>query len=315
VRNGYVIAEANRNAVDHRYPVWSTTKSVCATLIGMALDRGLIESLDQPVYGFFPEAGGDEIDPRKKAMRLKHLLSMSSGYDWPETESSLAYAGNPEYQMEMSPNWADYVLNRPMARRPGETFTYSSGCFILLTAVMERASIDVGAFAQRHLFTPLGIAKTRYVWSKTPDGMPNGSHGLVMCPRDLAKIGYLYLKGGYWDGEQILSMAWVEASTKRQIQMTWNGFVADAYGYGWFVQPFGFHSLGYRGQYLFVLPAIEAVAVFTAELALHELELPIKWISRDIIPAAETTKPLPEDSGNLMALRDEIQQFNTTPFW
>jgi len=136
-----------------------------------------------------------------------------------------------------------------------------------------------------------------------------------MCPRDLAKIGYLYLKGGHWYGEQILSKEWVEASTKRQIQMTWNGFVADPYGYGWFVQPFGFHSLGYQGQYLFVLPAIETVVVFTAELALHELELPIKWVRRYIIPAVATTQFLPDDSAGMMTLRDEIQQFNATPFW
>jgi CubicO group peptidase (beta-lactamase class C family) len=240
---------------------------------------------------------------------------MRSGFDWPETETSLAYHGNPEYQMELSPNWAQYVMNRPMAHAPGETFNYNSGCSILLTAVLQQTGLDVAAFAQQHLFEPLGIAKDRYYWSRTADGMPNGSHGLVMCPRDMARIGYLYLKGGHWNGRRVLPLQWVAASTRAQSRMNWQGFVADDYGYGWFIQPYGFHSLGYQGQYIFVLPAIEVVAVVTAELPLHELELPLRWVEAHIIPAAVTSAALPADEENQRKLAAAIERFDGTPFW
>jgi CubicO group peptidase (beta-lactamase class C family) len=315
VRNGYVVAEANRHDPDHRYPIWSTTKAITTALMGIAIAQGRVEGVDQPVGDFL---AGDCVatgDPRKQAIRLKHLLSMRSGFDWPETESSLAFHGNPEYQMELSPNWAQYVMNRAMAHSPGETFNYNSGCSILLTAVMQQAGLDVAAFAQRHLFAPLGIARDGYHWSRTSDGMPNGSHGLVMRPRDMARIGYLYLKGGHWNGRQVLPLKWVAESTRRQCRMNWKGFVADHYGYGWFVQPYGFHSLGYQGQYIFVLPAIEVVAVVTAELPLHELELPLRWVEAHIIPAAVTSAALPSDTENQRKLAAEIDRFDGTPFW
>jgi CubicO group peptidase (beta-lactamase class C family) len=315
IRNGYVVAEANRQAPDHRYPIWSTTKVITTTLMGIAVDRGIIDNIDQPVFDFFPGDPLENKDPRKQEIRLKHLLSMSSGFDWPETETSMAYDGNPEYQMEMSPDWARYVLNRPMAHFPGETFNYNSGCSILLTAVLQQTGLDVAEFGQQHLFSPLGISENSYHWSRTSNGMPNGSHGLVMRPQDMARIGYLYLKGGHWNGKQILSLRWVEASTRKQHQMNWKGFVADAYGYGWFIQPYGFHSLGYQGQYIFILPAIEVVAVFTSELPLHELERPIQWVENYIIPAVEKSQPLPEDIENQRRLEAEIIRFDSTPFW
>ena len=298
IRNGYVVAEANRQAPDHRYPIWSTTKVITATLMGIAVDRGVIDSINQPVFEYFPGDPPENKDSRKREIRLKHLLSMSSGFDWPETETSMAYDGNPEYQMEMSPDWARYVLNRPMAHLPGETFNYNSGCSILLTAVLQQIGLDVAEFGHRHLFSSLGIAENSYYWSRTSNGMPNGSHGLVMRPRDMARIGYLYLKGGNWNGKQVLALKWVEESTKKQLQMNWKGFVANAYGYGWFIQPYGFHSLGYQGQYIFVLPAIEVVAVFTSELSLHELERPIQWVENHIILSAEKSEALPEDIEN-----------------
>ncbi len=315
VRNGYVVAEANRNDTDHMYPIWSTTKSITTGLVGVALKQSILKSINQPVHDFFPKLSWQEDDPQKKNITIKHLLTMTSGFDWPEIESSLAYDGNPEYQMEMSSNWAEYVLNRPMTHRPGETFNYNSGCSILLTAVLQQAGLDVAAFARQHLFLPLGIKTDKYFWNKTSDSMPNGSHGLVMNSRDIAKIGYLYLKGGYWDSKQILPETWVAESVRQQTRMTWKGFVADYYGYGWYLQPFGFHSLGYQGQYIFVLPDLEIVVVFTGELALHELQLPIEWVRKYIIAAAKPAEPLSENIKDVQKLTTEISLFNNTPFW
>ncbi|HCY87468.1 MAG TPA: hypothetical protein DHV36_20205 [Desulfobacteraceae bacterium] len=315
VKNGYIVAEADRSEPEHTRPLWSSTKSILSGLVGIALDRGVLKNPDQRTLEFFPRQETQKKDPLKKAIRLGHLLSMRSGLDWPETQTSLAYDKNPEYQMEMSHNWAEYVLKRPMAQNPGTIFNYSSGNYIVLTAVLNNAGLDVERFARRHLFAPLGITPDRYFWNKTNEGLPNGSHGLVMCPRDMAKIGYLYLKGGQWDGRQVISKGWVSASAKIQAQMNWKGFVANHYGYGWYLQPYGFHSLGYQGQFIVVMPGIDAVAVFTSELALHELELPLKWVETYIVPAAKAGSPIPPNKKNASALQREIKKFDETPYW
>ena len=195
IRNGYVVAEANRNDPDHMYPIWSTTKSITSALVGIALEQGVLKSIDQLVADFFHNLPEQKEDSLKKDIAIKHLLNMTSGFDWPEIETSLAHAGNPEFQMEMSANWAEYVVNRPMAHPPGQIFNYNSGCSILLTAVLEEAGLDVAAFAHQQLFSPLGITTDKYFWSTTSDNMPNGSHGLVMSSRDIAKIGLPLLKG------------------------------------------------------------------------------------------------------------------------
>ncbi|MCG8688509.1 MAG: beta-lactamase family protein [Desulfobacterales bacterium] len=314
VKNGYIVAEADRNEPDHTRPMWSSTKGIISALVGIALDRGVLKSIDQPISDFFTHLQ-NQPDLLKNEIRLKHLLSMSAGIDWPEIETSMAYDGNPEYQMEMSPNWAEYVLARPMACKPGTMFNYSSGNYIVLTAVLKQAGLDVESFAGQYLFEPLGITPDRYFWNKTNEGLPNGSHGLVMCPRDMAKIGYLYLKGGQWDGKKILSKSWINASTAAQAEMNWKGFVADHYGYGWYLQQYGFNSLGYQGQFIVVMPGIEAVAVFTSELALHELELPLKWVEEFIVPADGTQSPIPQNKKEALELENEIKRFNDTPYW
>ena len=97
--------------------------------------------------------------------------------------------------------------------------------------------------------------------------------------------------------------------------MTWKGFVADHYGYGWYLQPYGFHSLGYQGQFIVVMPGIDTVAVFTSELALHELELPLKWVEEYIVPAADARSPMPRNTEDALALEYEIKRFNDTPYW
>lgn len=316
IRNGYVVAEANRNPLDHMLPIWSSTKSITSALIGIALEQEKIRSIEQAVFEFFPhmvkQVEGTHL---KKKLTVKHLLSMSSGLDWPEVEISLADDRNPEYQMEMSTNWAEYVLDRPMSEPPGTTFNYNSGCSIVLTSILGKVVGDVEDFAFANLFFPLGIKRDKYLWNKTTDGLPNGSHGLVMRPGDMAKIGYLYLKGGNWENRQIVPRNWIEQSTKSQTKMTWKGMIADVYGYGWYVQSFGFHSMGYQGQYIFVLPEAEIVVVFTSELALHEIELPIHWIEEYILPAIVDRGDIAVINGNQKILQAEIQRFNENPYW
>ena len=185
----------------------------------------------------------------------------------------------------------------------------------MLTSILNQIAGDVEVFARDTLFSPLGITRQDYLWNKTTDGLPNGSHGLVMRPRDMAKIGYLYLKGGIWEDRQIVPRKWVETSTRPHMKMTWNGKIADLYGYGWYVQPFGFYAMGYQGQYIFVLPEANIVAVFTAELALHEIELPIHWVKKYIISAIMEKEDLQAIGDNQGMLQAEIRRFNENPYW
>lgn len=116
-----------------------------------------------------------------------------------------------------------------------------------------------------------------------------------MNPRDMAKFGYLYLKGGHQDGEQIIPISWIEESTKKHMKMTWGRFIADHYGYKWYIQSFGFHSTGYKGQYIFVIPKFELVIVFTSSLMRKEIGEPIEMVKNYIVPAVKASKQLPEN--------------------
>ena len=181
-----------------KHSVNSVTKGVVGTLVGLASAEGKIENLDAPVLGFFPERAVADADARKKAMTLQHLLDSTSGLDWREPLTDQV----PEtmLQMERSPEWIDFVLGRPMAQPPGQAFNYDSGGWHLLSAIVARqAGVDTLEYAKQRLFAPLGI--TDVAWRRDPQGVRTGGYGLYLQPRDMAKIGYLYLHGGEWSAQ------------------------------------------------------------------------------------------------------------------
>ncbi len=166
----------------------SATKSITGTLIGIAIDKGLIDSVDHKLLDFFPDRTFANVDTQKQSITLRHVLSMSSGLDWPHN-------GLNEYLepgMEASKDWVQFVLDRPMAAAPGSVFVYNSGGSHLLSAVIQKATgMSALDFAQKHLFAPLGI--TNVTWATDPQGINFGAANLAMSPRDMAKLGYLYL--------------------------------------------------------------------------------------------------------------------------
>lgn len=310
IRNGYIVAEANKSDNNELHPLWSSTKSITSALIGIALQQNIIRSIDQPLSDFFKNGFQIGGQPGWSAPTVGHLLTMSSGMDWPELESGSTEPINPIYQMHTSENWVETILNRKLIHEPGRRFNYSSGGSHLLLALLARRGLDVEQFASENLFQPLGISPGQYRWSKDPEGIPNGSHGLVMKPRDMAKFGYLYLKEGGWDGRQIIDKQWVVDSTKRHISINWGGHIANHYGYQWYIQPYGFHSMGHFGQYIFVLPNHNVVAIFTSELAKHELEVPIKLVGNYLDGASYADHELPEDKNALERLAEQIAIFD-----
>ncbi|HEV8315092.1 MAG TPA: serine hydrolase, partial [Burkholderiaceae bacterium] len=208
VRHGRIVAEAHYAPfrAGTRHAINSATKAVTGTLIGIAQQQGLIGRLDQPVLELLADRSVPAADERKKALALEHLLDMTSGLDWQEPLS-----GRPRtaIDMEQTRDWPRFVLERPMAQAPGSGFNYNSGNSHLLSAIIAaksgRSTLD---FAREQLFKPLGI--TDIVWRQDPQGLATGGFGLYMLPRDLAKIGYLYLRRGQWDGRQLIAAAWVD---------------------------------------------------------------------------------------------------------
>jgi CubicO group peptidase (beta-lactamase class C family) len=273
IRHGVIVSETYYPpyTAETRHELYSVTKSFMSTLVGIAVDQGLL-TVDNLVLGFFPDHTFANLDARKQAMRVDDLLSMASGLDWAE--------GDPTYQaMYRSDDWVQYVLDLPMAVDPGSKFLYCSGCSHILSAIVQTASGKNGrTFAQENLFEPLGIA---FDWDADSQGIPIGGWGLQITPRDMAKLGYLYLHQGMWDGRQIVSPQWIKAATQKHSD---NG--GGGYGYQWWLQPDlgGYSALGRYGQTIFVQPELDLIVVTTAQVNDHDLIFNL--IEQYILPAA-----------------------------
>jgi CubicO group peptidase (beta-lactamase class C family) len=262
IRHGVIVSEtyfASYKA-STLHELYSVTKSFTATLVGIALDQDYLPDVDQRVVDYFPELTFSNMDERKEAMTVKDLLTMTSGLDWQE--------GDPTYRaMYMSPNWVQFVLDLPMKTEPGDEFLYCSGCSHVLSAIVQQATGDnLSDFAQKNLFKPLGIQNVR--WENGSQGVSIGGWGLSLAPRDMAKLGYLYLHEGQWDGKQVISADWVRAATSKQVTTE----AEDGYGYQWWVLPSqgGYAALGLYGQTVFVAPEQDLIVVTTAQEPDHD---------------------------------------------
>ena len=279
IKNGYIVHESYYGSYDetHRRNIFSCTKSFASTLIGIALAEGHISSLDDPVMDFFSDRTIANMDSRKQAITIEHLLTMTDGFDWPEHPYG---AGSPYNQMTSSDDWVQFVLDRPMAHDPGEVWNYNSGSSHLLSTIVN---ITTGQYAHEYaedqLFAPLGI--TQYDWGKDPDGNAFGGASLRLTPRDMAKLGFLFLNNGTWDGEQIIPASWVSGATASH-ELLWE---ERGYGYQWWTHPTlsGYSARGYLGQFIYVFPELNLVVVFTASTNYAEDEL---LIENYVLPAA-----------------------------
>jgi CubicO group peptidase (beta-lactamase class C family) len=273
------------------------TKAVVGTLAAIALKEGKIDRLDAPVLGFFPERNVANLDAHKKAMTLQSLLDMNSGLAWREPLTDEA----PEtmLQMERSADWVGFVLDRPMAQAPGASFNYDSGTWQLVSAIVaKQTGADTLAYARQKLFAPLGIADV--AWRRDPQGVPIGGYGLFMQPRDMAKIGYLYLHRGEWEGRQLLPPEWVDKVFSPQVEMRLGTF---RYANGWWTLPekHAHMAVGFLRQLVIVLPDIDTVAVVTGRR--HYPFAP--FIDR-IVDAAKSPLSLPADPVASARLTDRI---------
>jgi CubicO group peptidase (beta-lactamase class C family) len=243
----------------------SVSKTVTSVTYGIARARNeFTPSLDAPIVQFLGVKKIANLDDRKKRITIRNLLTMTAGLEWHE---DLAYDDpkNSADIMEASHDWVQYVFDQPMADEPGQKFVYNSGATELLAQIFKKVTgKNVDEYAAEYLFKPLGM---RYNWKHTPTGLPDTEGGLYLSAHDLAKIGQLFLKGGVWDGKEVVSSAWVKDSVAPHVSVpggTWK------YGYKWWLQPIGsapeditWFARGFGGQQLIVLPEYDIVAVFT----------------------------------------------------
>jgi CubicO group peptidase (beta-lactamase class C family) len=323
VRNGVLVTEAYffPYRAETLHSLNSSTKSVVSALIGIAVDKGFIRGVDQPLSSFFPDRTIANMDSRKQAITLEDLLTMSSGLDWPEWDTSYSDPANITRQMLLSLDPVQFVLDRPMHTDPGTLFNYNTGGSNLLSAILEQATGEnTLEFAYANLFEPLGFSNP--FWAEARNGMYRGGEGLMLTPRDMARFGILFLDHGLWDGRQVIPAAWVNASTRNQISTGPQAYAGDQYGYQWWlgwIQSPGFYAAsGYGGQFIFVVPEKNLVAVFTGELSMPEYEdlVPKTLVDTYILPAVQSDSPLPanpEAAGQLAARIRAVSQPHPQP--
>jgi len=296
-RHGYLVADAAISPFrpDSKHTINSCTKSVVSALIGIAIDKGYIERVEQPLLDFFPERSAANLDANKKAITLEDVLTMATGL---ECRDSYLYRWRGLDQMRATDDWIQFMLDLPMAETPGSRFEYCNGASFLLSAIIQKSTgVTAQAFAEEHLFAPLGISDVE--WPENPQGISIGWGGIEMRPRDMAKIGYLYLNEGRWDGEQIVPAEWVKTSTQKHIPAT----LQDGYGYQWWMADDGVYmALGYAGQYILVAPEKEMVVVFTGDLEERDFYTPQNLLNDFIIPAAKSSAPLPANPDGVAQL-------------
>jgi len=286
VRNGRVVLDAS--FFPYRSPemhdLASVTKSVTATLIGIAIGKQQLVGVHQAALPLFPLHRVANDDPRKERITIEDLLTMTSGFacDWTRDETTLE-------DMQHSADWVQFVLDRPMAAEPGTTFGYCSPGMHVLSGVLSRVTASSALeFARRELLGPLGIRDAE--WPADAHGISHGWGDLHLHPRDMAKLGLLWLNGGRWEGKQIVPADWMRAASQAHSWGT--GWAAGrGYGYGFWVDSSRtiFAATGRGGQRIRVTPDKNLVVVLVGSFDVSD-------VSHDISQAIKSDHALPEDA-------------------
>lgn len=258
------------------HPLYSCTKTIVGILLGIAIDKEYIESVERPIVDFLPAGHPARSDPRKRAITLRHFLTMTTGLDIEDHGGDF----RGYFAMTRSDDLFDRVVRLPVAFPPGEKFKYNNGGSHVLACVLQAATgMTPLEFARDNLFAPLGIEKV--AWDRNEQAGNTGWAGLSLTARDLAKIGRLYLDDGIFDGRRIVSSEWVRESIRAHVTAKPHGH----YGYHWWVEPNQFEAIGLFGQYAFALPGHDAVVVIFSTLAPGDFLLPKYLLGRFILPA------------------------------
>ena len=266
VKDGYLIAEDyfNEGSMDQKARIQSATKSVTSALVGIALDRGCLSSVDQRMLEFFPEVADQITDPRKGQITIRQMLQMRAGYPREESDPAL-------WDGLLSGRYVPLAEGFPLVSDPGTAFHYSNLTSNWLGIIVDRAcGMHLKAYAVAHLFSPMGIEPGE--WGTDWDGHNNGCGDLHMTARDMAKFGLLYLDDGEYEGNQIVSADWVRDSLQTYSERAWDNigrFRDIGYGYQWWSARAGDHHVnfawGHGGQLIALVDDLDMVVVVTAD--------------------------------------------------
>ncbi len=287
VRHGHVIAEGwwAPYAAPLKHTLYSLSKSFTSTAVGLAVSEGHLR-VDDTVVSYFPNDLPKEISPNLASMKIRHLLTMSTGH----VKDTIQPMRN---SMD---TWAKTFLSLPIEREPGTFFLYNTGATYMLSAIVQKVTgKTLLQYLRPRIFNPLGIEGED--WETDPLGINTGGYGLRIETEDIAKFGQLYLQQGKWNGKQILPSQWVEEATRTQIASNsskpnrpkdeddW----AQGYGYQfWRCRPGGYRADGAFGQFSMVMPEYDAVIAITSESFSMQKSMDLVWTH--LLPAMDKTK-------------------------
>ncbi|MHA2293924.1 MAG: serine hydrolase domain-containing protein [Candidatus Hodarchaeales archaeon] len=317
IKNGYLVYDEYFEYYNYSnlHRPMSTTKSIISILIGIANATGIITNLDQPILDIFTNRTFTNVDARKQALTIRHLLKMQMGVDWTDVpfngsvdpsnyellsnmtadqwENLPVDVNNDYMRMVNSDDRVQYVLDKPLNHEPGTVFKYNCGAAHLLSAIIQvKTGKNTVDFAKKHLFDPLNI--TDYYWWNDSMGISTGDGGLWLQPIDMAKFGYLCLNNGTWNGNQVVPKEWIQEST---FPHTTSTALGQSYGYLWWINPSEnyYYALGLGGQFIVIKPDEKMVVTITASEYTHAPFWPRKilhdFILESLNPETATDEP------------------------
>jgi CubicO group peptidase (beta-lactamase class C family) len=280
------------------------TKSIASALLGIALDKKLIQSVNEPVWKYFTDWNKTKWIEEKYDIKIEHLLSMSAGLDW---KGLTLNESNDDMDMYAADDYYEYVLNKNQRFNPGSNFCYNNGLSLMLGHILEKASgIAIDSFARKNLFNYLNI--TSYSFDVDQNGVTRLDGGLKMRPRDMLSFGFLYLNNGEWNGEQILKENGIKNSTSQKMNLNDRG-----YAYHWWTMDYivngkvckTYYALGHGEQAIIVVPDAKLVFVMTAGNYMQVEKRPFEIMSQYILPSLKPGNN--KDNVCLSAFQGEYQ--------
>ncbi|CAL2103250.1 Beta-lactamase domain-containing protein [Tenacibaculum sp. 190130A14a] len=285
-KNGNMVYEQYFNGYTSQTPhdQRSASKSITSAITGIAIDKGLLKNENQLLYQYIPKQYQSTKDSLKSLITIKDLLTMSSGLDVSSKASEQTY--------QNSPNWLQTVLSAPMVYPPGTKAQYGSANPFLLGIILQKVSpTPIQLYMDQYLFKPLNIQN--YAVQKDLTGQPYFAGGIYLTPRDMVKFGQLYLQQGKWNGDQIISKAWIKKSVKKYHQLD-NVKNKNEYGYLWWHHSYNrenqhytsIEARGNGGQYIVIVPKLKVVCVITAgNYNSKRTQLPETILEEHILPS------------------------------
>jgi CubicO group peptidase (beta-lactamase class C family) len=305
LRHGSVVAEGWWSPYSAVFPhlLFSVSKSFTSTAVGFAIAEGYF-SIDDPVLSFFPDEMPTEASDLLAAMRVRHLLSMTSGQaieTWP------SMVDRPDG------NWIKGFFAIPVVHEPGTKFVYNTGATYILSAIVQKtAGMKIIDYLQPRLFEPLGIRNA--AWQESPQGITAGGIGLSLTTEDVARFGQLYLQKGVWQGQQLLSETWIMEATRWQISNDRGGQPEWSQGYGyqfWRCRHDAYRGDGVFGQFCVVMPEQDAVLAITGGIDIFDAQEPLDLIWEFLLPAMGIRQL--EDTVSHRRLREKLSGLSLPP--